>query len=80
MRDIQSLKKFEPQIWLGTLRMSENELVQKSYKGAFSCKPLYQLRSQGLSSYRGRQDETSWKEVAVVQDVRSENLSTVNFL
>ena len=40
-RDIQTLKS-EPQIWLRAMRMNQNELVQKAYKGAFCCKPLYE--------------------------------------
>ena len=34
------LLKFEPQIWLRAMRMSQNEHVQKSYKGVFCQKYL----------------------------------------
>ena len=41
-RETFRLSKFEPRIWLRSMRMSHNELVQKSDKEAFACKPLYE--------------------------------------
>ena len=45
----------EPQIWLRAMRMSKNELVEKSHKGSFCCKPLYEtsdlkIRQQSINS------------------------------
>ena len=44
------LSKFESQILLRTMRMSYYELVQKSYNGAFCCKPKTSDKQQSINS------------------------------
>ena len=85
------LLKFKLQIWLRAMRMSQNELVQKSYnKGAFCCKPLYKTSNrkicqQSINSIifmvmRRQASDRPARTLSVVFEVASHDSLRVRFL